>query len=360
MSHDIFRRDFERIHAELIGVDVELIVDEAQALKSPKSKLYHCCGVFTIGRRMQKLSGTPTSKPEDCYTFIRLDSPEIYRSYAHFEHVHITGRDFFGAVEGYQNLDFLAENFALRSIRRSKKEVHGYDNPPMFPDTEYELAPDHYKLYEQLVEEQLLIFDDGSKIDATSSHKLRQACQQIVVNYDLFSNDPTKRSTTYDLIDLTIEQTDCLTKGSSKLIIWTIYRMTSRAVLKYLKDKGIYAVGAYSEVDSNKSFEAFMGDEDCRIGVFNPQSAGAGLNPQAVCWESLYIETSTTPMLSRQSLGRLDRVGQLHVPTMRFGVAKGTVQVALLEQLMVKDELVTRVEKLDTKETLRNLLLGRV
>jgi non-specific serine/threonine protein kinase len=157
MSHGIFRIDFERIMSDLHGMNAELIVDEAQALKNPKSKLYTMSGTFVQNRRMQMLTGTPTSTPLDCYTYIRLRSPEMYRSYAHFENMHVAERDFFGSVKSYQLLDELTANFAVKSIKRTKQEVHGYSLVPVFPDTTYELDPEHYKLYEKLVEEQLLL-----------------------------------------------------------------------------------------------------------------------------------------------------------------------------------------------------------
>lgn len=369
MSHHIFRGDFERIKEETRGMRLELIVDEAQAIKSPRSKLYKMVGGLTYKRRVQLLTGTPTSKPEDAYAYIKLKTPELYRSYAHFEHMHVAERDFFGAIKSYQNLPILAENFSIQRIKRSKQDIHGYNNTPSFPETSYELEPAHTKLYEKLLEEQLLLLDDGSKIDATTATRMYHAMQQIVVNYDYFSGDPSKRSAAYDLIDEVIEETNCLLpvsynldgtvdKVNSKLIIWTYYKLTSRSVLNYLKEKKYPVVAAYGEVDSAKSFELFMEDPTIRIGVFQYQSAGSGLNPQLVCWESLHLETPTSPMLVTQSVGRLDRMGQQHKPTIRFAQAVGTVQPTLLAKLLENDDLVAKVER--TKNSLRGALYGRV
>ena len=133
MSHGIFRIDFERIMSDLHHNRVDLIVDEAQCLKNVKSKIYTMVGTFSKNRRLQMLTGTPTSKPTDCYTYIKLRSPEIYRSYGHFEQWHVAERDFFGSIKEYQRLDQLAENFAIKSIKRTKKEVHNYENTPIFP-----------------------------------------------------------------------------------------------------------------------------------------------------------------------------------------------------------------------------------
>lgn len=358
MSHAIFRTDFERIYEELNGVNLDIIVDEAHWLKNIKSKLYTYTGVISNRPKgsLQMLTGTPTSTPLDSYAYMRLQRLNHYRSYAHFENCHVYKRDFFKRVTAYTNLEELSARFAERSIHRTKQEVHGYNNTPLYPDTTYELSPDHQALYIKLVEDQLLTFADDSVIDATTATRLYHACQQIVVNYDYFSNDPTNRSAAYDLIDQTIEETECLLEGKSKLIIWTYYKLTSRNVLAYLAKLGYDAVGAYSEVNSEKSFERFMDDPKCRIGVFQYQSAGAGLNPQAVCWEALFLELTTTPLLMTQSMGRIDRVGQLHKPSIRIAQAEGTIQTTLLQRLLENDHLVSTVER--TKNSLRNALMG--
>lgn len=182
--------------------------------------------------------------------------------------------------------------------------------------------------------------------------------QQIVVNWGHFSGDETKRSAAYDLVDMTIEQTDCLRVGKSKLIIWTMYQMTSKAMMAYLQGLGIKVVGAFGGMKSQDSFDKFMDDPEVRIGVFQPQSAGAGLNPQSVCWEALFIETSTVPIYNRQAIGRIDRINQMHKPTIRMGMAENTIQVALFNQLMNNGDMVDKIE--GSKIKLRDLLLGRV
>jgi len=357
-SHAIFRDDFGRLDTALRNRHPELIVDEAHGIKNPQSVLFKKVQNLSAGNSLQMLTGTPTSKPADAYSYIKLKSPQLYRSVGHFERLHVEERDFFGSVTKWRNLDVLAENFAIHRISRTKEEIHGYKNDPIYPDCTYQLSSQHKKLYERLVDEQLLLLDDGTKIDATTAQRLYHNLQQIIINYDYFSGDATNKSAGYELLDSVIDQTACEKEGRSKLIVWTLYKLTSRSVLAYLKDKGIQAVAAYSEADSQKSIDLFMDDPATRVLVGQPQSCGAGLNPQGVCWESLFLETSTTPLLSKQSLGRLDRVGQLKTPTQRFAVAEGTVQVELLQRLFANDDLVSKVER--TKKNLRDMLLGRL
>lgn len=361
-SHAVFRIDF-RYFKELDSQvkTLGIIVDEAHWLKNVESKLYQRT-VELAGsgddRYIQMLTGTPTSKPMDCYAYIKIKTPKLYRTLSHFEKVHVAKRDMHKKPTGWMNIQMLSNNFAFRSIKRTKEELHGYNLTPLFPDTSYELSPAHQKLYEKLIDEQLLLLPDGTKIDATTQQKLYYACQQIIVNFSQFSGNPEDRPAAFDLLDNVIEQTECDQKGKSKLIVWTLYKATSRNTWNYLLGKGIKTVAAYSETKSQDSFDQFMEDEDTRILVAQPQSAGAGLNPQSVCWESLALETSVVPLYSTQANGRIDRMGQQHVPTIRMAVAENTIQVGLLQQLLRNDDLVSQVE--GNKTRLRDLLLGRL
>lgn len=359
VSHAIFRTDFDRLEREFNSREnPELIVDEAHNLKSCASILFKRVQRLSTGYNLQMLTGTPISNPLDAYSYIKLKTPAIYRSYGQFENVHVTYRNSSQKIIVFANLDLLQRTLALQTISRTKKEVHGYDLAPIFPDTTYELSPKHYALYRQLVERQLLNFDDGTKIDAITSQRLRHALQQAVVNYDYFSNDPKNRSAAYDLIDQTVEETGCADLKRSKLIIWTKYKRTTAAVLAYCNDMlKIKAVAAYSEADSAASAEDFMEDPTVRILVANPQSAGAGLNPQYVCSEALFLEMDTVSIYNRQCVGRLDRAGQTVPPRMRIAVASGTVQVGLYADMLRNDDLVQKIEP--SKDSLRQMLLGQ-
>jgi hypothetical protein len=308
--------------------------------------------------KLQMLTGTPVNTPIDAYSYIKLLKPNAYRSLAHFTGVHVSEVDFFKKPLKFENLDLIREHLAERSISRTKEELHGYNLTPLFPDSEYELAEEHQALYNKLVEEQLLSFSDGFVIDATTVQKLRHALQQIVVNFDYFSNNPNNKSAAYELIDQTIEETQCANPAFSKLIIWTKYKRTSRSVLGYLNSVlKIPTVAAYSEADTERSINMFMDDPKTRVLVANYQSAGAGLNPQHVCWEALFLELDTVSLYIRQSIGRLDRQGQKHVPRMKFAIASNTVQVGLYEDLLRNDDLVQKVEP--SKQAIREMLLGQ-
>jgi hypothetical protein len=360
MSHNIFRNDYLKIHKVFTGKDVAVIVDEAQWLKSAKSKLYRYVNQF-IGpdRKILLLTGTPTSKPHDTYTYMKIKTPMIYRSFAHWEQLHVAERDIFKAITKYKNIDILKRNFKLQASQRTKEEVFGFNLDPIFQPIRYRLSSKHQKLYEKLAEEQLLLLPDGGKVDATTSQRLRNALQQIVVNFSSYSGDPKDVSTAFDLIENTLDEVDPLNKRKSKLTIWTNYKSTTAAVTAYLQNKygNRAVVAAYSDADSKASIKAILGDEECRILVVHPRSGGVGLDGlQKVCWENLLLETPTSPIEVRQLIGRTSRTGAVHKATFRIAQAIGTLQTGMFESLLANDALASEIEW--DKKSLRDEILG--
>ncbi len=356
-SHAIYRDDYPQLVEAVKGRICEVVVDEAQALKNPQSMLYRKVSAMVMGDvGCQMLTGTPLSKPLDAYSYIKIKTPTVYRSYGHFEAMHVADRDFSKKPIAFCNLDMLASNLNMQTVSANKEEMHGYNLKPLVPDCSYDLDPAHYKLYAKLVDQQLLEFDDGSIIDATNSHKLRHALQQVVVNWDHYANDPSKRSAAYKVIDQTLEEIEVDRLDKSKLIIWVQYKRTAQSVIDYCNKLGIRTVGAYSEAPTEANVQAFLNDESVRVLVGNPQSCGAGLNPQGVCSEALFLEMSTVPMYMHQSMGRIDRVGQMKVPRFKFAVANKTIQTSLLSDLLRGDDLMQQVAP--TMASIRAMLLG--
>lgn len=359
-SHAIFRQDALKFQAAYKGKKVTLLLDEAQAIKSIKSKLFKATYVFVgSDNPFIPMSATPTAKPEDTYAYIKLKTPGIYRSMSHWEGMHVHERDFFGGIKSYSNLPLLRDNFALKAAKRDKKELFGYDDDmrPILDPIEYELTPKHMKLYRKLVNEQLLELPNGDKIDGTTSQKLRHMMQQIVWNPSAFSGDPEDKATGFELLEQLCEETNFMPKGRSKFVIWTYYRTTSEAIYAWMRERyGDTGALAYGGGNSQKAVDAIMFDDDRRWAVFNPMSVGAGLELQHVCWEMFFAEMTTTPIPMRQALGRFDRPGQKYRPTARFGQAQGTVQKVLFEDLLRNDERAAYVER--TRTSLREELLG--
>ncbi len=345
MTIQIFKNDFEHIRRQLTSKSLVLVVDEAHCIKNVGTSNHKKVREMAAGQKLVLATGTPVAFPGDAYSYVRLKTPPVYRSQAHFENLHVAKRDFFGNVEEWQNLELLNQNLMLQSSRRLSREVLKHLKDPNFIPIHYDLAPEHFALYKQLADEQLLLLPDGAKIDATSAGRLYNALQQIVCNWEHFSGDPDCRAKVFDLVDAVADEIDLMNPASSKLIVFTYCVMTSRAMAKHLEKYG--AVACYSEISQKAqaaNLKRFLEDPTCRILVAQPGSAGVGWNAQDVCWEVLFVEEPVSPTQFVQAVGRVDRDGQKRMPNIRLGIAQGTIQVRLHQNLLVKDHLANKVQ----------------
>ncbi len=345
-SYGIFRNDFPRIRKEL-GESM-LIVDEAQNCKNHNSVLFKRVKEFSDGYPLLLMSGTIMSKPGDGYAYCKLNSPNAYRTYAMFENIHVAKYNFFDQPIEWTNLELLQENLDLARVKRTKEEVHAHLPQANFLTLEYSLGKPHMKLYNQLMQEQLMTVADGIKLDATTAQRMYNYSQQIVANYGWFADDESLVANLFYLLDSVIDEIglgQSVMPGErprSKLVIWTVYKMTSRRILKYMNDLGIKTVAAFSETNSVKAAEAFENDPETVCIVAQPGSLGVGCNLQYVCNECFYAEFPLTSIPFWQSAGRIDREGQIFNPNIRLAVAKGTIQEQLLSNLYSNDELVRK------------------
>lgn len=357
MSNDIFKNDYDLLLENYFGTDVTLIVDEAQCLKNPQSKMFKKVQMFAAGNKLILATGTELNSPGDAYSYIKLKTPLIYRNMTHFENVHVLRRDFFNKPEAWQGTDLIGEHLYKVSTKRTKEEVHAHLPKANYVPIEYDLEPAHLKLYTKLADEMLLELPDGGKIDGTQASALYNALQQTVVNWDHFAGEPSLRPAAFDLIDMVTDEIALGQTSSSKLIIWTWFKMTTRAVLDYCNEKfpGA-AVAAYSGANSVKSVAEFLDNPKCLILVAQPGSAGAGLNPQHLCWESLFLEAPTVSIPFKQAAGRVDREGQKFNPTIRVAMARGTIQCSMFQSLLNND---AQVMKIQSETNLRSAIYGR-
>lgn len=342
MSMQIFKKDYARIVAELgtKDADIIVIVDEATSIKNVGSDNHKKVRDFSAGRDLMLLTGTPISSPGDAYAYIKLVAPGTYRNQNQFENIHVAERDFFDKITKWQNLELIASNMKVNSVRLMKEEVLPDLPEETINPVYYELEPDHYRLYQKLAEEQLLRLKDGGKIDATQATALFYALQQIVVNYSYFSQKEGVRSAAYDVLDQVLAE--CAGK---KLLVAANYRLTNRNLYEYLKPHG--AVAIYGEISPRQkeiAKERFIDDPDCPVAVIQPMSAGYGVDGwQHVCSDMLFLETPLFPTPFHQAVDRLHRDGQKFNINVRIAVAERTLQVRLLENLLQKDEIVNVV-----------------
>lgn len=359
----IFKRDFDHVVKLFEDKKAGGILDEATAVKNIESGNYRMVRQFFDGaevpgqgfpnrRPLKLLTGTPTNTPADSYAYIKLIAPECYRNEAVFNSVHRGEEDFHGHVKEWLRLDLLKKNMEIGTVRLEKREVFPDLKEPIYTPIEYQLDPEHYKLYKKLCDEQLLELESGGKIDATSVSKLWTCCQQIILNWDHFSGNPAKKAAGFDLVDEVLAE--ILPEGK-KLIIVANYRITMAALKRHMEPgiklgRDLVALkpgvinGAYTLTQQEAAKERFITDPESRVLLLHPLSGGKGLDGlQHVCSEMLFLEEPLSPIDFEQPAGRIDRAGQTDVPHVRLAVAQSTIQVRLHKLLLRKDDIATYI-----------------
>lgn len=357
MSYGVFRNDHTKLQKLLLHRRYALMIDEAQSIKNSESQTHKLAARFSAGQYLALATGTELNDPADSYGHIKIKTPSVYRSYGQFTNLHVGKEDFFGNPTEWINLDLMHSNLYLQSVHRTKEEVHAHLPRAKYMPLEYELSDEHRKLYAELAEQQILELEEGGKVDATTQQNLWNHMQRIVINPAVYGRSDL-RPAAFDVIDMLIEQLDFdRLHEKRKFIIWTWYQASTELVAAYLKERYPNRVAvAYGKSDSDAEFYRFQTDPECWWMVAQPLSAGAGVEPQYVCYNCLFLETPTRTIPFRQAAGRLDREGQSESANIWIGVAQGTIQETLYQNLLHNDELVQKVQK--NPNDIRKMIYG--
>lgn len=336
----IFKKDYTRFTQAYRNSQYCVLVDEATFVSNINSQNHDMVYDFSLGHPVYLITGTPINNPMDAYGMIKFTAPGTYRSKRQFENEHIEEYDFYGKPKLWRDLPRLKENLAKNTRRVLYADMYSGVVTPLYDHIQYDLDGDHYRLYRQLAHENLLVSEDGGKVDATSANKLLHALGQIVCNYGHFAGDPSLTCTPVELVRSTVREL-----GDSKLVVFAHYRMTVRNLTKALEEYGAVAINSeVSREQQQASLERFLRDPGCRVIVVQYISGGKGLDGmQHVSHTALCIEPCAQPRDFHQAIARVQRKGQkkrVHVilPTARF-----TLQRDSFKALIKGDSLMTQV-----------------
>ena len=343
MSYDIFKRDHDRLLRELGYKRLFVVADEANALCNVATQNYRKFREFTMEQMLCLMTGTPmASSPAQAYGLIKLVTPTAYKTLYQFNNIHVAETDFFDNPVKWRNLDLLETNLMNNADRKLLAEVVDQLPPCIVNTIEYDLHPKHYRLYKKLAEEEMLLYKDGTMLDATSVQALFHNLQQIVVNGERFSDGDAFPITPLELVQEVLDEI-----APAKLVVCAHYKMTHHLLAEKFKHVG--AVGIWGETSAkakDAAIERFVTDPNCRLMHINPRAAGVGVDHlQTVCHNMLFIEIPITPLLFEQARGRLYRNGQKSPVNVRLAVANGTLQARAAKNVAEKQALLNSVQR---------------
>jgi len=359
MSIQILKNDFRRLQPYLNAKKVTIILDEAQAIRNVSTKNYKAIRDVSETNNLMMLTGTPINNPLHCYAYIKQLFPEAYRSIKMFRNVHVAKEDFYGAATEFQNLDMLKSSLEVQA-----KIYDSADVIPDLPDIvysviQYDLSPTHAELYKKLVREELLVLEE-EVIDATTAQNMYHKLQKLVLNPGIFSDQKVDRPVGLDVLDETLDELQLdgpLAKD--KLIIFCNYRPSNELIYEYLEEKfpgqnRICYGGKLGGTGKNPQYiKEFLNDPNVKYMVASPKSIGVGLNLQSACRYILFMETPLTSNDFNQAYQRVVRSGQDMKCTVKFAVARHTIQEKIVAGVREKEALVQQLTP-----TQQNLLVA--
>ena len=361
MSFGIFKNDFDRITKFYKDRGVFLIVDEAAALRNPGTLTFKAVRDFMELPQKQctLLTGTAINRPHHVYGYVKIKTPNVYRDYRQFKSIHIISTDIFGEPNAFARLDLLQESLMLNSVVVKADEV--LDLPPItYAPVVYDLGAKHKKLYDKVVEEKLVVLDDGEVIDGTVQQRLYNAVQRVILKPASFGGDKIQPAG-FALIDALADELGMFSSSGEKLVIYVNYRESNQAVFDYVSAiKNLTPIQAYGEVGAAgnlRNIKRFLTEPEINVGVFHPGSVGIGMNLQHVCRACLFLELPLTSNIFTQAIGRFHREGQKRNVVVKFGIAKGTIQQTLQRRVVRKEDEIQQI--MPTRETLRKALFGQ-
>lgn len=338
VSYQVFKREYQRFTDFFKDKKYSIVLDEAVAVCNVATDTHQMAFDFSLGHPRMLLTGTPMGNVPDAFGLLRFTNPTAYRSQRMFENMHVDEVDFYGKAKTFKNLETLKENLDVNSMRVLFREVHKATDPPLIQKVEYDLSPDHAKLYDRLAENKMLELESGGKVDGTAVNSLHHMLGQIVLNWAHFAEDPKKVAAGIELAEEILHEL-----GDGKLVVFVHYRMTVANLLRHFEDS-VSINGDCSPAEKDANLERFKNDPRCRVIFVQTRSGGFGIDGlQYVCNNVLWLEPCSLSRDFAQANARVDRPGQDKRVVVRVAVAAGTNQVSKFDALIANDELVGKV-----------------
>lgn len=315
-------------------------------LRDPNSKTCLAIRKFmgpTVGDKAALvMNGTPANNNlTDLFGYIDFITPGVYTNRMHFDKRHVVYQDInvsfrssktgeIGSrkqtmIHSFKNTDSLMRNLYKQARRVEKHEVMDLKVLDII-EREVELSAEHLKVYKQLVEEKLLMFEDGSMLDITTSTAVRHTCMRAVAHTASLQLEAPSRL--YDMVDQIMDQ---LGMNVNKIALGCHYKETVRYLAqRYAKYEPALV---YGDSNGDKEKDRFISDPKCRVIIMNYQSGGAGIDGlQGVCHTAVAVEPTTVPGQLEQWMSRFHRSGQENVVSIYMLLVLGTVYMKTIHE----------------------------
>jgi SNF2 family DNA or RNA helicase len=328
MSYETARTEITGVLAMLSRKQTVLVLDESHAVKNRFSLTSTAVRHFAFNCQYRwLLSGTPvTNTAADLYAQIGIIAGG--RPLGSFHSFLAT----YGSNEGAAMLKAKIAPFVLR---RTKKDC--LDLPDkLFVDIKVELPAWQRKLYTDMRDDlvcqtEKMTGEEFRAYASTALAKLLRLSQILIL--------PTEPHVPVKFVEIDNLVDEIIRSGTDKVIIWSHYVGTIRALVGRYQSVGCVAL--YGEVPAAERqgiAKQFQEDSRVRVLVGNPAAAGTGFTLTAAKY-AIYETLSWRYDFYAQSQDRIHRIGQEQPVTYVRLIATDTIEEVICEALERKAAL---------------------
>lgn len=280
-----------------------IVFDELHVAKSNISQQGK--NLLKLNKAKYKIGATGTlllNNPCDCYVPLKWIEKEK-STMSNFEyHYCIYGGAFGHDLLGYKNIDFLKDELATCSLRRTKDIL---DLPPKTIITEQvDMEPTQRTFYENIKNG---IIDEVDKVDLNPAcvlsmvTRLRQAtaCPSVLTSENISSAK----------VERACDLAEQICSDGSKLVIFSTFKETANVLYQKLKAyHPLLCTGDVPDVVIANNIKTFQEDDEHKIFIATWQKCGTGITLTRAS-TSIFIDTPWTDAVWSQAQDRIYRIG---------------------------------------------------
>ncbi|MGZ3709341.1 MAG: DEAD/DEAH box helicase, partial [Bdellovibrionota bacterium] len=325
-TYGTLRSDIEKLREQEFDV---AIVDEAQAIKNPKSQAAAACKRLRARHRLA-LTGTPVENSiNDLLSILEFTNPGL---------LNLTQRK----DVGQDTQAVLAKTLRPFMLRRTKEKVLT-ELPDKSEQVLFcEMSADEKQFYTAIRDkyrQSLAEKIEKGGIGRAKIHvleallRLRQAaCHSGLI-------DPTRKGEPSAKLQLLVNHIQEVTQEGHKALVFSQFTSLLSLVRTRLDEENItYEYLDGQTVDRKRPVERFQSDPKCPVFLISLKAGGTGLNLTAADYVFI-LDPWWNPAVEAQAIGRAHRMGQSQKVFAYRMIARGTVEEKILELQKTKREL---------------------
>lgn len=321
------------------GIWDYLILDEAQAIKNPRTKQTR--SVKEINARVRiALTGTPIeNRLGDLWSLFDFLNQGLLG----------TAKEFSGFTKqlyedggGYEKLRKMIQPFILRRLKTDKSIIS--DLPEKIEINEYSiLSKKQIALYRQLVDKIAIGLDSAEGIERkglilSSIMRFKQICNHP----DQYMGREEFKPENSGKFQLLREICETIHEKRERVLVFTQFREMTGPISDFLEEifqkEGLVLHGGTPVKKRNEMVERFNGDHYVPFMVLSLKAGGVGLNLTAAN-HVVHFDRWWNPAVENQATDRAFRIGQSKNVMVHKFISKGTIEEKIDAMIAEKQKL---------------------